>query len=114
MNQRVLKANLWIINYCTLEMKSENEPAISLPVYFKSVKKWKYVLRKKNKTKKQKDLPHPRPHPPQKNKQNKILPRRESNPGPPTSKVNALPIAPPQPALCKMGLTNLRDSSARV
>ena len=111
MNQRVLKANLWIINYCTLEMKSENEPAISLPVYFKSVKKWKYVLRrKKTKQKKQKDLPHPPP----KNKQNKILPRRESNPGPPTSKVNALPIAPPQPALCKMGLTDLRDSSARV
>ena len=48
------------------------------------------------------------------NKQNKILPRRESNPGPPSSKVNALPIAPPQPALCKMGLTDLRDSSARV
>ena len=30
------------------------KPAISLPVYFKSVKKWKYVLRK-NKNKKQKD-----------------------------------------------------------
>ena len=29
------KANLWIINYCISEMK----PAISLPVYFKSVKK---------------------------------------------------------------------------
>ena len=39
MNQRVLKANLWIINYCTLEMKSENEPAIGLPLYFKSDKK---------------------------------------------------------------------------
>ena len=34
-NQRLPKANLWIINYCILEMK----PAISLPVYFKSVKK---------------------------------------------------------------------------
>ena len=35
-NQRVPKANLWIISYCILEMK----PAISLPVYFKSVKNW--------------------------------------------------------------------------
>ena len=33
-NQRVPKANLWIVNYCILEMK----PAISLVVYFKSVK----------------------------------------------------------------------------
>ena len=33
------KANLWIINYCILEMKADNEFAISLPVYFKSVKK---------------------------------------------------------------------------
>ena len=50
-NQRVPKANLWIINYCILETKADNEPAISLPVYFKSVKKWKYVLRKNKKTK---------------------------------------------------------------
>ena len=28
------KANLWIINYCILEMKADNELAISLPVYF--------------------------------------------------------------------------------
>ena len=34
-NQRLPKANFWIINYCILEMK----PAISLPVYFKSVNK---------------------------------------------------------------------------
>ena len=32
-------------------MKADNEPAISLPVYFKSVKKWKYVLRKNKNTK---------------------------------------------------------------
>ena len=32
--QRVPKANLWIINYYILEMKADNEPAISLPVYF--------------------------------------------------------------------------------
>ena len=34
-------------------MKADNELSISLLVYFKSVKKWKYVLRKKkqNKTK---------------------------------------------------------------
>ena len=38
LNQRVAKANLWIINYCILEMKAGNEPAISLPVYFKSFK----------------------------------------------------------------------------
>ena len=48
----VPKANLWIINYCYLEMKVDNEPAISLPVYSKSLKKWKYVLHK-NKTKKE-------------------------------------------------------------
>ena len=36
--QRVAKANLWIINYCILEMKAGNKPAISLPVYFKSFK----------------------------------------------------------------------------
>ena len=47
------KANLLIINYCILEMKVDNEPAISVPVCSKSVKKWKYVLYK-NKTK-QKD-----------------------------------------------------------
>ena len=32
-------------------MKADNKPAISLPAYFKSVKKWKYVLRKNKKTK---------------------------------------------------------------
>ena len=37
-NERVPKANLWITNYCILEMKADNELAISLPVYFKSVK----------------------------------------------------------------------------
>ena len=47
------KANLLIINYCILEMKVDNEPAISVPVCSKSFKKWKYVLYK-NKTK-QKD-----------------------------------------------------------
>ena len=36
-NQRVPKAKLWIINYCILEIKADNEPAISLAVYFKSV-----------------------------------------------------------------------------
>ena len=47
------KANLLIINYCILEMKVDNEPAISVPVCSKSVKKWKYVLYK-NKTKQNK------------------------------------------------------------
>ena len=41
------KANLWIINYSISIIKADNKPAISLPVYFKFVKKWKYVLRKK-------------------------------------------------------------------
>ena len=48
------KANLWIIDHCILEIKADNESAISLPVYFKFVKKWKYVLRKKKKKKKKK------------------------------------------------------------
>ena len=52
-NQRLPKANLWIINYCILEMK----PAISLPEYFKSVKKLKLVLRKNNNKKKDKNKP---------------------------------------------------------
>ena len=56
-NQRVPKANLWIINYCILEIKADNEPAISLPVYFKSVKKWKYVFRKKKQQQQQKKGP---------------------------------------------------------
>ena len=47
------KANLWIINYCILEMKADNELAISLPVYFKSVKTWK-CFTKKNKNKRTK------------------------------------------------------------
>ena len=81
-NQRVPKANLWIINYCILEMK----PAISLPVYFTSVKKWKYVLRKNNK-KKTKG---------QKKKGKRIFQRRESNPEPSTCKVTPLYIAPRQ------------------
>jgi len=42
-------------------MKQDNEPAISLPVYFKSVKKCKYVLQKKKKKqkgqKKKKEFP---------------------------------------------------------
>ena len=32
-NQRVPKAKLWIINYCVFEVKADNEPTISLPVY---------------------------------------------------------------------------------
>ena len=32
-------------------MNADNEPAISVAVYFKSVKKWKYVLRENNKKK---------------------------------------------------------------
>ena len=36
-------------------------------------------------------------------KSEKVVPRRESNPGPPTCKVNALPIAPLQPTLKPAG-----------
>ena len=32
-------------------MKADNAPAISIPVYFKSVKKWQYVLQKNKKQK---------------------------------------------------------------
>ena len=82
----VPKANLWIINYCYLEMKVDNEPAISLPVYSKSLEKWKYVLHK-NKTKKEQKG---------QTRGKKSLQRRESNPGPPKCKVNTLSIAPGQ------------------
>ena len=45
-----------------IAMKADNELSISVLLYFKSVKKWKYVLRKtkQNKTK--------RPPPPKKNR----------------------------------------------
>ena len=79
------KANFWIINYCILEIKADNEPAISLPVYFKSVKKWKYVLRKKKTTKNRRT----------KKRKNNFL-RRETNPGPTPCAANALSIAPRQ------------------
>ena len=48
------KANLWIIDYWILEMKADNEPAISLPVYFKSVKTENMFLDRKKKKKKRK------------------------------------------------------------
>ena len=62
------------------KMKADVELAITLPVYFKSVKKWRYVLRKKkqNKTKK---------------KGKKSFSQQGSNPGPSMYKVNELPIA---------------------
>ena len=74
-----------IINYCTLDMKSENEPEISLTVYFKSVKKkGKYVLRKKQ------------------TKQNQKKKDRKKNcygqSRTPDFRYNVLPIAPRQPA----------------
>ena len=81
------KTNLWIINYCILEIKADNEPAISLPVYFKSVKKWKYVLRKKQQQQQQKKGTK---------KRNYNFLRRETNPGPPPCAVNTLSIAPRQ------------------
>ena len=63
-----------------VEMKADDELAISLPVHFKSVKKRKYVLRKKkqNKTKQKKEVPSVG-----------VEPRT-------TCKVNVLSIAPRQ------------------
>ena len=48
------KANLWIINYCILEMKAYNEHAISLPVYLKYVKTENCFSIKKKKEKRKK------------------------------------------------------------
>ena len=67
-----------------IKMKADVELAISLLVYFKSVKKWTYVIRKKKKKTKVKK------------KGKKSFPQQESNPGPLMYKVNALPIAPGQ------------------
>ena len=64
-------------------MKADNELAISLPVYFKPVKKRKHVLKKQNDQEKRK----------------KSFRRRESNPKPLTCKGNAISIAPRQPLL---------------
>ena len=68
-NQRVPQANLWIIIYCILEMKADNKPAISLPVYFKSVKTENMCFDKKKKKKERKT------------KKKTSFRRWESNPG---------------------------------
>ena len=49
------KANLWIINYCMLEIKADNEPAISVPVYLSLSKNENLFYEKKKDTTKQKD-----------------------------------------------------------
>ena len=79
-NQRVPMATHGLI---IIKMNADVELAISLPVHFKSVKKWTYVIRKKKTTKVKK-------------KGKKSFPQQESNPGPSMYKVNALPIAPGQ------------------
>ena len=51
------KANLWIINYCMLEIKADNEPAIRVPAYLSLSKNENLFYEKKkrhNKTKGQK------------------------------------------------------------
>ena len=74
-----IKGCLWITcGLIILEIKAENEPAICLPVYFKSVKK-------KNKTKQNKT----KQNKPTKQKEKKSLLRRESNPGPSKCEANA-------------------------
>ena len=45
---------MWIIDYSILEMKADNEPAISLPVYFESVKIENMFFDKKKKKKERK------------------------------------------------------------
>ena len=52
-----IKGCLWITcGLIILEMKAENEPAISLPVYFKSVKKKKNKAKQTDQTKGKKSL----------------------------------------------------------
>ena len=70
------KRCLWITcGLIILEMKAENEPAICLPVYFKSVKKNKTKQNKAKQT--------------DQTKGKKSLLRRESNPGPSKCEANA-------------------------
>ena len=64
-------------------MKSDNEPTISLPVYFKSVKKNENMFAKITENKNKRT---------QKKKEKKSFYRRESNAGLPTWKVYALSI----------------------
>ena len=45
---------MWIIDYSILEMKADNEPAISLPVYFESVKIENMFFDKKKRKKERK------------------------------------------------------------
>ena len=45
----------WIINYCILEMEADNEPVISLPVYFNN----ENMFYEKTTTKKNKGAPVP-------------------------------------------------------
>ena len=60
---RPISASDWISDrFCfisiVLEMKADNEPAISLPAYFESVKKWKYDLKKKTKQQNNQKVAH--------------------------------------------------------
>ena len=69
-------------------MKADNEPAISLPLYYKSVKKMKICLKKQNEMR-----------PKKKREKGLLLPG--SKPGPPMCEVNTLSIAPQQLMLNK-------------
>ena len=62
---------MWIINYSILEMKADNEPAISLPVYFESVKIENMFFDKKKKKERKKE----------RKKEKSSFRRLESNPG---------------------------------
>ena len=63
-------------------MKADNELSISVLLYFKSVKKLKYVLRKTKQNQKKKKKKKNRPPPPKKKKKpvRKCFLWRESNP----------------------------------
>ena len=55
-NKSKIKGCLWLTcGLIILEMKADNDPAFSLSVYYKSVKKWKYVKKSKTKKKREKE-----------------------------------------------------------
>ena len=72
-----------LLNYCILQMKTDNEPTISLTVCFFFTKKTTTTKKNKQTNKSTKTK-----------RKSESFQRRESNPGPLTWKVSALPIAP--------------------
>ena len=82
--QRIKRSlGLLVVNLIIVEMKSDNELANSIPVYFKSVKTGKFVLEKTKQTD-------------QKKTDYKSYLWRVSNSVPSTNRVNELSITPRQ------------------